>query len=966
MVVVKSTWRAAMLLALCVSTASAQSPARLVKDINATLSPAGSNPAGFLTVGNTMYFSARLEQRGRGVWKTDGTPAGTVLVKDFGDPTAQVENFTEVAGVLYFTLTTSPGPYELWKSDGTAAGTAPVRDIPRGLGSQFTDFAALNGLLLFDVVDYGETLDLWRSDGTAEGTVMIAQLQRPATVPFGFNIVHGVALFVAADGAHGLELWRSDGTAAGTAMVKDIHPGPAGSMFPRASCNTAVVEQTLFFLADDGVNGCALWRSDGTEAGTVAVHSIPASRCFTCPVNVGGSLFLTSGELGTQLWKSDGTFGGTEMIRDFPAGSQNQYPANLTAVQSTLFFTAYDPISGTELWKSDGTLAGTAVVADIRPGPPSSNPNNLVNVDGTLFFVATRGPAYLGDTLHTGLWRSDGTEAGTVAVKDVTPTTSPSSAVTMAALNGTLLFAAVDVGTGPELWRSDGTEAGTALLKDINAPTNSSNPQRMTDVDGTLVLAADDGVNGLQLWRSDGTAAGTVRLTAVPAGQDVASAVPGAGFPEELASLNGSLLFPARQDTTGEELWITDGTVDSTRIVKDILPGPDSSQPRNFLRIGQTLFFTAAEPSTGRELWKSDGTEAGTTLVKDLAPGAASSNPGPMTALNGMLLFIAQDGSGRAALWNSDGTEGGTVALRQLLSQPPELTTSGGFAYFRNGATLWRTDGTVGGTLQLANLALGVAGLTDVNGILFFAAVSPFKGEELWRSDGTPAGTMLVKDINQGSGSGLSDSMPLTERAVVNDSLLFLADDGTHGLALWRSDGTETGTQMVKAIPPAFEVRFVGLHAVGAFAYFITSDPSGVRMNLWRTDGTEQGTVRVYNGPGDLSEAFDSAFVGSTFFFSPHADTPDHPDVGNELWALNVADLVPLVPCNGDCNQDGAVTVDELVAAVNIALGAAYMQVCPLVDTNDDGVVTVDELLMAVNQALNGCAAAGSALRAGG
>jgi hypothetical protein len=49
------------------------------------------------------------------------------------------------------------------------------------------------------------------------------------------------------------------------------------------------------------------------------------------------------------------------------------------------------------------------------------------------------------------------------------------------------------------------------------------------------------------------------------------------------------------------------------------------------------------------------------------------------------------------------------------------------------------------------------------------------------------------------------------------------------------------------------------------------------------------------------------------------------------------------------------VTVDELITGVNIALGATPLSACPVFDPSGDGAVTVDEILQAVNNALNGC-----------
>ncbi len=77
------------------------------------------------------------------------------------------------------------------------------------------------------------------------------------------------------------------------------------------------------------------------------------------------------------------------------------------------FFAADDGASGIELWKSDGTESGTVRVKNISfRRYSSSSPNHLVNVNGTLYFSAVSfqyGPR--------GLWRSDGTEEGTIEVK---------------------------------------------------------------------------------------------------------------------------------------------------------------------------------------------------------------------------------------------------------------------------------------------------------------------------------------------------------------------------------------------------------------------------------------------------------------------------------------------------------------------------------------------------------------------
>lgn len=574
------------------------------------------------------------------------------------------------------------------------------------------------------------------------------------------------------------------------------------------------------------------------------------------------------------------------LVRDIYPGpaptSPSSAPSNLTALGNVLFFSVTDINHGRELWVGDNTASGVRLVKDINPGFASSNPQYFTFVGPTVYFSAD-------DGVHgTELWKSDGTTSGTVMVADIRPGSTSSTPQPLAVMNGRLYFTAYSNASGMELWKTDGTEAGTVMVKDIYPGNSSSYPKNMIVIGNTLFFSATD-TNGTELWKSDGTTAGTVMV------KDIYPY--GSSSPQEMIEYQGVLFFQATTINYHSELWRSDGTAAGTFMVKDINPGPYEGYPQHFVVMNGKLYFSALTESTGQELWCSDGTDAGTTMVKDIVSGPAGSRPTELTVMNGMLYFFANGG-----LWRSDGTASGTIRIG---SSGNEMTVFNGALYIA-GSGLYRYDGTNLTTVLAVNASgtdLTPKSLTDVRGTLYFTAETGITGRELWLSDGTARGTMAIKDISFNPGQSNPDN--LTTLSDRYGTLLFTATDEDHGLELWRSDGTTSGTQCVLDInpgPAAATPR--DLLTCGSRVFFSANDGIHGR-ELWLSDGTASGTILLKDiNPGGNDSHINSMAVynGRLFFLATDAAN------GQGLWTSDGTPAGTLLLKAIDPNNTGAAT----------------------------------------------------------
>ncbi|HYG78316.1 MAG TPA: ELWxxDGT repeat protein, partial [Planctomycetota bacterium] len=691
----------------------AEAGAVLVKDLRPGTTSSGSSPALFVEVNGTLFFSASTALTGSELWKSDGTAAGTILVKEIG--TGSTGGFpralTKVGGTLFFSASPDGGvSYELWKSDGTAAGTVRVASLGTNPDIGFT--VAVAGKLVYEYAG-----NLFVSDGTEAGTVKLNSSFNNPLFPAAHN---GIAFFGATGSDSISRLYKTDGTVAGTVAVKDISP----SFLTSSSSG-------LYFSAS-GANGHGIYKSDGTDAGTVLLKD--GFGFFNTIVDVNGSVFFVANDAaGTELWKTDGSAAGTVLVKDIFPGSLPNDPAprQLANVNGVLFFEGNDGVNGSALWKSDGTTAGTVLVKDIVTGANGADTRNLffnlTNVNGTLFFSAAD-DIVASESQNAELWKSDGTNAGTVLVKDINSSGS-SSPSGLIAVGSTLFFNADDGSTGRELWKSDGTAAGTVQVKDIEASGQDSNPSTFAELNGTLFTGTYYFTNGAftgDIWKSDGTEAGTVLVKAGLLASGMTSAA-------------GKVFF-----TSSSQLYMSDGTEAGTVLANG------GSTPQLLTPFNGALYYAAyGNDGKLRELRTHDGTSD--ALVIDLEPG---NDVFISKLLGGSKLWI----TGRVntftpKLWVSNGTNAGTVELTQGIDTL-EIAEVNGTLFFTKydstlGEQLWKTDGTLAGTVLVKNVkptnsqGAGLYSLTSAGGTLYFVT----REGELWKSDGTDAGTVFVKAL---------------------------------------------------------------------------------------------------------------------------------------------------------------------------------------------------------------------------
>ena len=703
------------------------------------------NPSSLRAFGNSVALLTNTENHGAEPSFIDTTTDALTVLDTVPGPGSGAGYGTTVAAmdgfVLY--LNDDANHFYLWRTDGTLAGTTMVKDF--GPGSQVSQLSAnitmtrVGSRAIFQAESAQDGPQLWSSDGTAQGTVPLIATPTPSGYAEPFFGVAGTHGYYAVYTGSDYRVVVTDGTQAGTHVLTSAGPvDPNGLTTSLSASSTRVA-------GDDNLAYINIYYFDVTTGYVSHLSAYaPQTNVLTHLLDTtdgGGNdpMLADSARLyfrahdpiqGSEPWVSNGTVTGTQILANIAQEitTNDSNPSYMTDVNGTLYFAADDGVHGDELWKSDGTAGGTKLAFDVTSGATGSNPVQLTNWNGSLYFFTSLN-AYAGSFMRTTGPLSNVTTLASISAEprptDPNFSNTGCYAPRGVPLNGKLYFGASD-GSGFKLWSTDGTTSGTQPIG-----SGFTGPCNLTVFSSRLYFRgiANSGT-GYQLYSTDGTAAGTAGvLTSAPFAQL------GSG---DFVVFNNRLFFSATDANQVSGVYSTDGTSAGTKLLEAASVASTSFVPLGVsngrLILANTVYLSM---SSYQEIWVSDGTSAGTAQLAGVQVPLST----PVLAASKFLYFMNSDSNGLHA-WVSDGTAAATHMLADLNpggnSDVRWFTDFRGVVYFAsndgsNGARIWMTDGTTAGTVAVGSSALPPPlGSVQVSGQnLFFAGYDSRAGLEL-------------------------------------------------------------------------------------------------------------------------------------------------------------------------------------------------------------------------------------------
>lgn len=697
---------------------------------------------GAVAVNGFVYFVDRFR-----VLRTDGTALGTYLVKDFAlAPNSTADGTTLIAfDNAAYAFAKAGRVLELWRIESTLATLIRRFESSSNRVIEWTGPAVAGGALVFSI-DAGEGNILWRSDGTDAGTVALHTFERDVSARTAIALPSGELLVSAYTFEEGNELWSVGEN--GARLFLDLNPGRESGV--AAELGHVMIDGAIYFAGASDRATSGIFRTDGTLANTERVHS--------------GVLHWRDYPL-QRAGRS--VFSGAADGRIFAAGPAGERTLDFIAGPSLVAHGAYWVSTSTtyenvtqELIRIDGDSF------DVRSLLPKSTGVRALAIaesqDGIQVVVASDRPG-LYDVLA---FAADGTPRGSLG--QIESDADASTYATGVLQLGEELLYRGTVGED-ELWIAQSGDQPRAVARATTSQAASIGDRAL------FTQFNRDGAD--ELHTVEAGASESTRLRAF-----------GAALWQPFAA-GGSFFFHVQRDAL--ELWRTEGTLESTRVVERPDGGRWIMESANF---GDEIFVRTSS-SAGDECWRYrvslDAFDTERVSIAD----AVRNQIHPIGVINERYTVLSYT----------------SIPVRNVRI---ETFWPAHEVLFESTRYQWRTPVVLGDQILLfgdqhlerinpatkaatelelrasALQFLGVAGA-----LAYFSAEDDEHGRELWATDGER--TWLVRDIS----AGRSSSDPRTATAI-GDRLVFAADDGVFGREIWQSDGTRENTRLTFEVAP--------------------------------------------------------------------------------------------------------------------------------------------------------------------
>ncbi|MFM6984652.1 MAG: T9SS type A sorting domain-containing protein [Chitinophagaceae bacterium] len=401
--------------------------------------------------------------------------------------------------------------------------------------------------------------------------------------------------------------------------------------------------------------------------------------------------------------------------------------------------------------------------------------------------------------------------------------------------------------------------------------------------------------------------------------------------PKLMGKIQNQLIFFATDNTNDEELWISDGSYNGTRLLKDLYPNRTLRyHSGSCLQIDSLIYFAVSGINNKNALWRTNGTESGTFMLCETFLSVASANNSKIHSFNNKVYFTGYDSAHGEELWVSDGSVVGTKLFSDINteygknSNIADLQTMNGKLYFKandgvHGMELWESDGT--STRMVIDLYPGtLSGVPDYdygcqliplkNQLYFSGRTDSVGGFELYRSDGTDNGTKLFKDFNLANKMGTYPRI----NSITDSFFTFYIYDSTNQYRLFRCDGTQGGTYRVgedKDYPIGLLIDDF-YRQLGQTSYFGMCT-SAAGCELWVSDGTKSGTKPIM----DIASGNNSSLTSEAVIYRNQLIfAAFNQQIGRELWITDGTTtrlLLETLPGNMTSNFLSLYLIDDVL-----------------------------------------------------